>query len=37
MTHDDDQPSPVEWLDLVDLAELIPQQRRSPENRRPES
>ncbi|SDD16922.1 hypothetical protein [Actinokineospora iranica] len=32
MIHDDEQPMVVDWLDMVGLAELIPQPRHSPEN-----
>ncbi len=29
--HDDDNALALEWFDLVDLAALIPEQRRAPE------
>jgi hypothetical protein len=32
MSHDDDPTTLLAWWDLVDLAALIPEQRRSPEN-----
>jgi len=32
MTHDEDPATVLDWWDLVDLAALIPEQRRSPED-----